>query len=106
MRILLVGHGRMGRAVESLAGEYQSEIVGLIDPQSPRHSAGVDDERWRIADVAIDFTSPDAVVVNVPALARRGINVVLGTTGWQQHEAALRTAVRDAGAGIVAAPNF
>ena len=57
-------------------------------------------------DVAIDFTSPDAVLGNVPALARLGVNVVLGTTGWQQHEAALRAAVAEAGTGIVAAPNF
>ena len=57
-------------------------------------------------DVAIDFTAPDAVVTNVPALARRGINVVLGTTGWQAHEAALRAAIAEAGTGIVAAPNF
>ncbi len=35
-----------------------------------------------------------------------GINVVLGTTGWQAHEAALRKAVAEAGTGIVAAPNF
>ena len=56
--------------------------------------------------MAIDFSSPDAVPTNVPALARRGINVVVGTTGWQAHEAALRQAVADAGIGVVAAPNF
>jgi 4-hydroxy-tetrahydrodipicolinate reductase len=57
-------------------------------------------------DVAIDFTAPGAVAASIPALARRRINVVLGTTGWHQHEPALRKAVADAGIGIVAAPNF
>jgi 4-hydroxy-tetrahydrodipicolinate reductase len=57
-------------------------------------------------DVAIDFTTPDAVLTNIPALARQRINVVLGTTGWQQHELRLREAVAAAGIGIVAAPNF
>jgi 4-hydroxy-tetrahydrodipicolinate reductase len=42
----------------------------------------------------------------VLVLARRGLNVVLGTTGWQQHEAELRQAILNAGTGIVAAPNF
>ena len=106
MRILLVGHGKMGRLVEALAPEHGATIVGIVDPDSPAHSGTIDDERWGEADVAIDFTAPDAVVANVSALARRRINVVLGTTGWQRHEAVLRKAVADAGSGIVAAPNF
>jgi 4-hydroxy-tetrahydrodipicolinate reductase len=106
MRILLVGHGKMGRLVEALAPEHGCTIVGVVDPESPSHSGPIDDARWADADVAIDFTAPDAVVDNVPALARRRINVVLGTTGWQRHEAVLRQAVADAGSGIVAAPNF
>jgi 4-hydroxy-tetrahydrodipicolinate reductase len=107
MRIVLVGHGRMGRLVGELAPEYGAEVVGVIDPQSPAHTADADDDRWRgAADVAIDFSLADAVATNVPALARRGLRIVLGTTGWQQHEAGLRHAVAGTGTGIVAAPNF
>jgi 4-hydroxy-tetrahydrodipicolinate reductase len=106
MRILLVGHGKMGRLVESLAPQYGCEVAGVVDPASPAHTGAIDDEGHGVVDVAIDFTTPDAVAANVPALARRRVNVVLGTTGWQQHEAALRRAVDEAGIGIVAAPNF
>jgi 4-hydroxy-tetrahydrodipicolinate reductase len=106
MRILLVGHGKMGRLVESLAGEYGCEIAGIVDPESPSHTGAIDDTRHRDVDVAIDFTTADAVVANLPALARRSVNVVLGTTGWQRHEASLRRTIADAGTGIVAAPNF
>jgi len=106
MRILLVGHGKMGRLVESLAPEHGCTVAGVVDPESPAHSGPIDDPKWAGVDVAIDFTAPDAVVNNVPALARRRINVVLGTTGWQAHEAALRAAIAEAGTGIVAAPNF
>jgi len=102
VRLLLVGYGRMGRMVESLAGEYGCEIVGVVDPALGRAS----DAEARAGDVAIDFSSPDAVPVNVPALAGRGINLVVGTTGWSAHEAAVRRAIADAGTGIVAAPNF
>lgn len=106
-RIVLVGHGRMGQLVGQLAGEYGCEVVGVIDPQSPAHSGAADDDRWRgAADVAIDFSLADAVVANVPALARRGVNVVIGTTGWQVHEPDLRKVVRETGTGVVAAPNF
>lgn len=107
LRIVLVGHGRMGQLVGQLAGEYGCEVVGVIDPQSPAHSGAADDDRWRgAADVAIDFSLADAVVANVPALARRGVNVVIGTTGWQVHEPDLRKVVRETGTGVVAAPNF
>jgi 4-hydroxy-tetrahydrodipicolinate reductase len=107
LRIVLVGHGRMGQLVGQLAGEYGCEVVGVIDPQSAAHSGAADDDRWRgAADVAIDFSLADAVVANVPALARRGVNVVIGTTGWQADEANLQQVVRAAGTGVVAAPNF
>jgi len=106
LRIVLVGHGKMGRMVEALAGEYGCDIAGVIDPVSPAHGGGPDADRWAGVDVAIDFSTPDSVTINVPALAKRGINLVVGTTGWGQHEATLRKAVAEARAGIVVAPNF
>ncbi len=106
MRILLVGYGRMGRLVGDLAPEYGGEVVGVIDPQSPRHDGGAELDRWRGVDVAIDFSFPDTVKVNAPALARHGINLVIGTTGWAPDEPAVRQAAKDAGIGVVAAPNF
>jgi 4-hydroxy-tetrahydrodipicolinate reductase len=106
VKLLLVGHGKMGRMVESLAGEYDCEIAGVIDPESPRHGGGPDAAAWNGVDVAVDFTMPDAVMVNAPVLARRGINLVVGTTGWRAHEQALQQAIAEAGTGIVVAPNF
>ena len=106
MRIVLVGHGKMGRMVEGLAGEYGCEVAGFLDPHDPAGLDGPESERWQGVDVAIDFSTPDAVVKNVPGLARRGINIVVGTTGWQKDEPAVRRAVADTGAGIVVAPNF
>jgi 4-hydroxy-tetrahydrodipicolinate reductase len=106
IRVLLVGYGKMGQALARLAPEYQLEVVGVVDPHSAEHRGSLDDPRWASVDVAIDFTTPDAVVDNVTALAAQGLNIVLGTTGWQQHEAELRRTVAAAGIGIVAAPNF
>jgi 4-hydroxy-tetrahydrodipicolinate reductase len=106
MRILLVGYGKMGRMIASLAEESGCEIAGVIDPESASGKDGPASERWRGVDVAIDFSTPDSVVKNVPVLASRGISVVIGTTGWQKDEAVIRRAVADTGVGIVAAANF
>ncbi|HUR35382.1 MAG TPA: dihydrodipicolinate reductase C-terminal domain-containing protein [Vicinamibacterales bacterium] len=106
MRILLVGYGKMGRLVGELTPQYGGEVAGIVDPMSPSHAAPLDDPRWAGVDVAIDFTSPEAVLSNVTTLAAQRINIVLGTTGWGAHEAELRDVVAAAGVGIVAAPNF
>jgi 4-hydroxy-tetrahydrodipicolinate reductase len=105
MRILLVGHGRMGKMVENLAPEYGCEVAGILEIDNAAHLAdeAVD---WAPVDAAIDFSFPDAVPVNVPALATLGINVVIGTTGWRAHEEQVRKAVAAANIGVVAAPNF
>ena len=106
MRIVLVGHGKMGQLVGELAEQYGCEVAGVIDPLSPRHGGGPDDARWNGVDVAVDFSTADSVMSNLPVLARRGINLVVGTTGWAAHEPACRKVIADAGVGIVAAPNF
>jgi 4-hydroxy-tetrahydrodipicolinate reductase len=104
MRILLLGHGRMGTLVESLASSYDASIAGIIDEHSGERA--ITDGQFGDVDVAIDFTLADAVPKNLPQLAHRKINVVIGTTGWQPHEAALRDVARQAGIGVLAASNF
>src|SRR5437762_7202 len=99
MRIVLVGHGRMGRMVEGLAPEFGCEVAGILEIDDAARldslAAG-----WGAVDVAIDFSYPDAVPVNVPALASRGINIVIGTTGWSSREADVRKAAEAAGIGV------
>jgi 4-hydroxy-tetrahydrodipicolinate reductase len=100
-RLLVVGYGRMGRLVESLAGEYGFEVCGRVDVDNADRPAG-----WPAADVAVDFSTATAVAANSRVLAARGTNLVIGTTGWQEHEAEVRAAVGDHPIGVVAAPNF
>ena len=106
MKILLVGYGKMGQLVGELSKHYGCEVVGIIDPMSPVHGGGADADRWGGVDVAIDFSTAESVIANAPVLARRGLNLVIGTTGWSAHEPALRQVVAEAGVGIVVAPNF
>jgi len=104
MRLLLLGHGRMGQLVESLAPEYGGTIAGVIDEHSGDRA--IADGKFGDVDVAIDFTLADAVPKNLPQLAARKINVVIGTTGWQAHEPEMRRVAKDTGIGVLAAANF
>lgn len=104
MRLLLLGHGRMGRLVESLAAEYGATIAGVIDEHSGADAIAAG--AYGAVDVAIDFTLADAVPRSLPQLAARKINVVIGTTGWHAHEPAMREVAARAGIGVLAASNF
>lgn len=106
LKIVLVGYGKMGKLVGELAPQYSCEVIGVIDPLSPAHRGGPDATAWEGADVAIDFSTADVVEKNAIALAGRGINLVIGTTGWQKSEATVRQAVEQGKVGAVVAPNF
>jgi 4-hydroxy-tetrahydrodipicolinate reductase len=104
MRLLLIGHGRMGRLVEQLAPSYGCEIGGIVTEFSePR---AIERGDFGAVDVAIDFSLAHAVPENLPQLAARRIDVVIGTTGWQAREAELRAVAEGAGIGVLASANF
>ena len=97
--LLLIGHGRMGTFVESLAPAAGFAVVGAV---TSREAAS----EWPRADVAIDFSTAEAVPHTVRHLVPLGTPIVIGTTGWQAHEAGLRVWAAERGGAIVAAPNF
>lgn len=104
MRVLLVGHGRMGRLVEQLAPEYDASIAGVLTAADATRVLTTGE--LGAVDVAVDFTLADAVPRNLPLLAERGINVVVGTTGWAEHERLLRDVVARSNIGVLVAANF
>jgi 4-hydroxy-tetrahydrodipicolinate reductase len=104
MRLLLVGHGRMGKLVASLAPEYGAIIAGVAS--GAEAEAALREDNFGKVDVAIDFTVGDAVPRNLPLLAARGVNVVIGTTGWAAHEPQMRDLVAQSQIGVLAAANF
>ncbi len=59
-----------------------------------------------LADIAIDFSSPEAVVENVKQCALHHKNVVIGTTGWLSALEEVQRLGREAHIGILYAPNF
>lgn len=99
----LVGYGRMGHAIEAVAGERGHRRVAVIDAASP--GVRIDAGRLAGAEVAFEFSVPEAAEANIAALVRNGVSVVAGTTGWSASDA-LRHAVEESGVGVVIAPNF
>jgi 4-hydroxy-tetrahydrodipicolinate reductase len=89
----------MGKLIELLAPEYGFTIHARVD-------AGYDPASLNGSDVAIEFTTPDAAVGNIEALADLGIPAVVGTTGWLEHMDRVKTAVAKGGAGLVWGGNF
>ena len=75
MKIALLGYGRMGRAIENIAKNRGHEIVAKIDKDQIEGTL-------EHANVAINFSIPDAAVNNIFSALSLKIPVVCGTTGW------------------------
>lgn len=69
----------MGKAIEQVALSRNHEIVARIDRDG---DDCIDSDAFRSADVAIEFTKPDAAETNVAEALRQGVSVVTGTTAW------------------------
>lgn len=74
MKILLLGYGKMGIAIEQIAIQQGHEIIGRVTSETKSIPTK--------ADVAIEFSRPDAAVKNVKFCIDNGIPVICGTTGW------------------------
>jgi 4-hydroxy-tetrahydrodipicolinate reductase len=98
-KLAIVGYGKMGRMIEALAPEYGFSVGARIDVQDDLNGA-------RGADVAIEFSTPEAVVGNIEKLAALGVPVVVGTTGWLAEMDRVRAATEVHRTGLVWSPNF
>lgn len=82
MKIALIGYGKMGKAIESIAQEKGHEVVITIDLNN---AADLNKENMAKADVAIEFTGPHSAFANVMKCLEIGIPLVCGSTGWLEH---------------------
>ncbi len=79
MNIALIGYGKMGKAIESIAIAKGHQIVLKIDIDN---AADLNQENISKADVAIEFTGPHSAFNNVMKCLDLGVPVVCGSTGW------------------------
>ena len=104
MKIALIGYGKMGKMIESIAKSRGHEIVAIIDVDN---RADFDTDAFRSAEVAIEFTTPTSAYDNYRQAWAKGVKVVSGSTGWlAQHEADVRRACTTEGHTLFWASNF
>jgi 4-hydroxy-tetrahydrodipicolinate reductase len=106
MKIALIGHGSMGKAVEVLGLGRGHEIVAVVDRSHSGLDAAALAPTLRSADAAIDFTTAECVRRNVEACVAAGVPLVEGTTGWLEQLDSVRGIVDDAGGALVYGANF
>jgi 4-hydroxy-tetrahydrodipicolinate reductase len=99
MKLAIIGYGKMGRMLDQLATDNGFTVAACIDNGDPI-------EKARGADVAIEFTMPEAVLGNIEKLAAMGVPMVVGTTGWLEHLDRARQIVKQNDTGLVWSPNF
>lgn len=105
-RLAIVGAGRMGRTLVHLAPERGFRVVAMIDAAHNPQGRGITRAALNGADVAVEFTRPDAAAQNVEALLRAGVATVCGTTGWYEELARIRAVAGETGGALFTAPNF
>jgi len=106
MRIVIVGGGKMGQAVAKLAEARGHTILTTVGGAENQDGRALTVERLAGADVAVEFTRPDAVVVNLERLIEAGVPTVTGTTGWQDQLPRIAALVQRRGGALLHAANF
>ena len=79
MKIALIGYGKMGKTIEQIALGRGHQIVSIVDINNPEE---IHSDKFKSADVAIEFTTPATAFNNYMQCFAAGIPVVSGTTGW------------------------
>ena len=99
MKIALLGYGKMGKIIEKLAIEKGHTISSKINRDSSK-------EELLKADIAIEFSTPEAAVSNIKFCLENGIPIVSGTTGWLAHYDEMIKLCENRNGSFIYASNF
>jgi len=104
MKIALIGYGKMGKMIEKIALSRGHEIVSIIDIDNQQD---FNSPAFASADVAIEFTAPQAAFGNYLKAWEKGVKVVSGSTGWmKEHGDEVRRMCGEEGKTLFWASNF
>ena len=106
MKIALLGYGKMGKLVESIAVREGWEVGPKLDIQDNAGGSGITSASMDGVDAAVEFSQPEAVLPNIEAAARAGVNMVVGTTGWADKRSRVKQIVDESGIGLIYGANF
>jgi 4-hydroxy-tetrahydrodipicolinate reductase len=105
-RLAIVGYGKMGKLVESLALAYDFEVALKLDEFNNSKAEGLTAANFKGIDAAIEFSIPSAVPANVEGIAAFGVPIVVGTTGWLGQIDAVKASIERHNGGLIWSPNF
>jgi len=81
MKIILIGYGKMGKAIEQVAVDKGHEVIHTI---TSSNKTELNPDLIRKADAVIEFTRPESAYDNIKQCIDAGVAVVSGTTGWAE----------------------
>tara|TARA_B100000768_G_scaffold82553_1_gene78183 strand:+ start:563 stop:1267 length:705 start_codon:yes stop_codon:yes gene_type:complete len=99
MKIALLGYGKMGKVIESIALNRGHEVTLKIDKQSRDYDI-------KLVDVAINFSTSDTAVDNIREALENNIPVISGTTGWLSELETIETLCKEKKGAFIYASNF
>lgn len=98
MKIAIHGYGKMGQTIERVATAAGHQVVCILDVHRNDPLAG--------AEVLIDFSHASALDHALSVACDGKLDLVIGTTGWNERMADVESRVAAAGIGCVYASNF
>ncbi|WP_369282800.1 4-hydroxy-tetrahydrodipicolinate reductase [Oscillibacter sp. GMB15532] len=81
MKLVLIGHGKMGKLLEQRATELGHEVVAALDRENLAQLAALPG-----ADMAVDFSRPETLGAVAAYVRRTGTPLLSGTTGYTPKE--------------------
>lgn len=105
-KLALIGMGKMGNVLTQLAPERNWDVVATIGRGDNVDGAGITTASLNGADVAIDFSVPNAAIPNIRSTIAAGCPIVVGTTGWQKELSEVAAWVNREGGALLTAANF
>ncbi|MBK8390541.1 MAG: 4-hydroxy-tetrahydrodipicolinate reductase [Saprospiraceae bacterium] len=103
MKIALIGYGKMGQMIEKIALERGHEIVLKITIDNTEDFTK---ENLAKADVAIEFSGPDAAYDNIIKCLTWSCPVVSGSTGWLSKKSEVEALVHSTNGSFIYASNY
>lgn len=99
LKIALIGYGKMGKTIEKLALDKGHAIVY-------KSTSNSEEGNLNDADVAIEFSNPEAAFHNISKVLNLDIPVVSGTTGWLKDYDKIEKLCQSRNGSFVYASNF
>lgn len=103
MNIALIGYGKMGKAIETIAIERGHTVNLKIDISNLDQFITANLQQ---CDVAIEFTGPETAAENITLCLNAGVPVICGSTGWLHQLETVTQLCKEVDGALLYASNF